>query len=61
MIAQNHANHNSSEDGELAPRPELEILGGVGGERELFMRFRAFFLSAQVSPSSTLLEASWHP
>ena len=32
MIAQNHANHNSSEDGELAPRPELEILGGVGGE-----------------------------
>lgn len=32
MIAQNRANHNSSEDGELAPRPELEILGGVGGE-----------------------------
>lgn len=32
MIAQNRANHNSSEDGELAPRPDLEILGGVGGE-----------------------------
>lgn len=28
MIAQNRANHNSSEDGELAPEPELEILGG---------------------------------
>lgn len=32
MLAQNHANHNSSEDGELAPKPEPEILGGGGGE-----------------------------
>lgn len=32
MIAQNRVNHNSSEDGELAPEPELEILGGGGGD-----------------------------
>ena len=35
--------------------------GDGGDERELFVRFRSFFLSAHVSPSSTLLEASWHP